>query len=193
MWLPHWQSRRTYPNLWSLSSPQKCPSSRLLTQAPAVAPSPEGRPALSHLLPVASSACSLKGDPGLSDSATLTVHLCFLRLSSEVLSSGSTPQAGGALLYSSLLLLLTASCYECSFPLVASLNWASQVALVVKNLPANAGDSKRQEFDPWIRKIPWSRKWQPIPIFLPGKFHGQRSLMGSQCIRSQRVGHDLTT
>ena len=35
---------------------------------------------------------------------------------------------------------------------------------------------KRCEFDPWIRKIPWSRKWQPTPVFLPGRFHGQRSL-----------------
>ena len=33
-------------------------------------------------------------------------------------------------------------------------------------------------FNPWIRKIPWRRKWQPAPIFLPGKSHGQRSLMG---------------
>ena len=32
--------------------------------------------------------------------------------------------------------------------------------------------------DPWIGKIPWSRKWQPTPVFLRGKFHGQRSLAG---------------
>ena len=31
-------------------------------------------------------------------------------------------------------------------------------------------------FDPWVRKIPWSRKWQPTPVFLPGRFNGQRSL-----------------
>ena len=31
-------------------------------------------------------------------------------------------------------------------------------------------------FDPWIRKIPWKRKWQPTLVFLPGKFHGQKSL-----------------
>ena len=37
---------------------------------------------------------------------------------------------------------------------------------------------KRCRFDPWVRKIPWSRKWQPTPVFLPGKFHGQRSLTG---------------
>ena len=31
-------------------------------------------------------------------------------------------------------------------------------------------------FSPWGGKIPWSRKWQPTSVFLPGKFHGQRSL-----------------
>ena len=36
---------------------------------------------------------------------------------------------------------------------------------------------KRSGFDPWVRKNPWSRKWQPSPVFLPGKFHGQRSLV----------------
>ena len=30
---------------------------------------------------------------------------------------------------------------------------------------------KRPEFDPWVGKIPWSRKWQPTPVFLPGKFY----------------------
>ena len=35
---------------------------------------------------------------------------------------------------------------------------------------------KRSGFDPWVRKNPWRRKWQPTPIFLPGKFHEQRSL-----------------
>ena len=36
----------------------------------------------------------------------------------------------------------------------------------------------RPGFDPWVRKMPWRREWQPTPIFLPGKFHGQRSLAG---------------
>ena len=51
------------------------------------------------------------------------------------------------------------------------------MVLVVKNLPANAGD-KRPRFSPWVRKIPWSRKWQPAPVFLSGKFYAQRSLAG---------------
>ena len=37
---------------------------------------------------------------------------------------------------------------------------------------------KRCGFDPWVRKIPWRRKWQPTPVFLSGKSHGQRSLVG---------------
>ena len=37
---------------------------------------------------------------------------------------------------------------------------------------------RRHRLDPWVRKIPWRRAWQPIPVFLPGEFHGQRSLVG---------------
>ena len=37
---------------------------------------------------------------------------------------------------------------------------------------------RRCRFNSWVRKIPWSRKWQPTPVFLPGKFHGQWSLAG---------------
>ena len=36
----------------------------------------------------------------------------------------------------------------------------------------------RPGFDPWVRKIPWRRKWQSTPVLLPGKSHGQRSLVG---------------
>ena len=36
----------------------------------------------------------------------------------------------------------------------------------------------KYNISPWIGKIPWSRKWQPTPVFLPGKFHGQKSLVG---------------
>ena len=49
---------------------------------------------------------------------------------------------------------------------------------VVKNPPANAGGIRDTGSNPWVRKIPWRRKWQPAPVFLPGKSHGQRSLAG---------------
>ena len=35
---------------------------------------------------------------------------------------------------------------------------------------------RKHRFDPWVGKIPWRRKWQPIPILLPGESYGQRSL-----------------
>ena len=50
------------------------------------------------------------------------------------------------------------------------------MALMVKNPPANAGDMG--SMDAWVEKIPWRRKWQPTPVFLPGESHGQRSLVG---------------
>ena len=37
---------------------------------------------------------------------------------------------------------------------------------------------RRPRLSLWVRKIPWIREWQPIPVFLPGEFHGQRSLVG---------------
>ena len=49
---------------------------------------------------------------------------------------------------------------------------AFQSGSVVKNLPAsvgNAGDG----FDSWVGKIIWRKRWQPTPVFLPGKSYGQ--------------------
>ena len=59
------------------------------------------------------------------------------------------------------------------------LSWASfgTCGAVVKNLPANTGDT-RGRFYSWVRKILRSRKWKPTPLFLPGKSHGQRTLVG---------------
>ena len=51
---------------------------------------------------------------------------------------------------------------------------ASLVTQMVKNPPA----MWETGFDPWVKKILWRRAWQPTLLFLPGKFHGQRSLAG---------------
>ena len=50
--------------------------------------------------------------------------------------------------------------------------WASLVAQMVKNLPA----VQKNQVQSWVRKIRWRREWLPTPVFLPGEFHGQRSL-----------------
>ena len=52
---------------------------------------------------------------------------------------------------------------------------ASPVAQMVKRLPAMR---ERPRFDPWVGKIPWRRKWQSSPVFLPGEFRGLRNLVG---------------
>ena len=61
----------------------------------------------------------------------------------------------------------------------------------IKNLPAMQ-EMQRHRFNPWVRKFPWNREWQPTPVSLPGEFHGQRSLVGYSpwgC----RVGHNGVT
>ena len=53
--------------------------------------------------------------------------------------------------------------------------------MVSKESACNAGDlhaGQKTRFSPWVGKIPWKRKWQPTPVFLPRKSHGQRSLLG---------------
>ena len=52
---------------------------------------------------------------------------------------------------------------------------SSLCSSVSKDSACSAGDLR---FDPWVRKIPWRRKWQPTPVSLPGKSHGQGGLVG---------------
>ena len=47
---------------------------------------------------------------------------------------------------------------------------------------------------PWVGKIPWRRERQPTPVFLPGKFHGQRSLAGySSCCQESDTNEHIFT
>ena len=52
--------------------------------------------------------------------------------------------------------------------------------------------------DPWVRKIPWRREWQPTPVFLPGESHGQSSLVGyspwghKELDMTERLTHTFT-
>ena len=59
-------------------------------------------------------------------------------------------------------------CYRPCFPSGAS----------SKELACQCRRCNRHRFDPWVGKIPWRRKWQRAPVFLPGESHGQRSLVG---------------
>ena len=53
-------------------------------------------------------------------------------------------------------------------------NETSLVAQTVKHLPT----MWETGFNPWVGKISWRRKWQPTPVFLPGKSHGRWNLVG---------------
>ena len=53
------------------------------------------------------------------------------------------------------------------------------------------GGCRRRGFNPWVRKIPWRRKWQPVPVLLPGKFHEQRSLVGLAKSHTQLSTHSV--
>ena len=58
--------------------------------------------------------------------------------------------------------------------LLRSANWCA----TGKESTCQCRRHKRCRFSPWVRKIPWRRKWQPTLLFLPGEFHGQRCLAG---------------
>ena len=57
---------------------------------------------------------------------------------------------------------------------------------MVKNPPT----TQETGFDPWVGKVPWRRERLHTPVFFPGEFHGQRSLVGLQSMGSQRLGQD---
>jgi len=69
-----------------------------------------------------------------------------------------------------------------------NLSQATSVASSGKESACQCRRYRRCGFDPWVGKIIWSRKWQPSPVFLLGKFHGQKSLVA--VVYGIRVGHN---
>ena len=68
---------------------------------------------------------------------------------------------------------------------ISQATFSSICKLIAKGFPGGsllkknfACQYRRHEFDFWVGNIPWRRKWQPTPVFLPGESHGQRSLEG---------------
>ena len=68
----------------------------------------------------------------------------------------------------------------------AAQRWASLVAQMIKNPPT----MWVTRFDPWVGNIPWSRAWQPTPVFLPGESPWTEEPGGLQLMGSKRVGDD---
>ena len=81
------------------------------------------------------------------------------------------------------------------FSLYFPLSWYN--ICTIKRSPGGANGKepacrrcRKHRFDPCVRNVSWRRAWQPIPVFLPRKSHGQRSLAGYSSMGSQRVGYD---
>ena len=65
-----------------------------------------------------------------------------------------------------------------SFNSASAKTWGFPGGTSVKELASQCWRCKRHRFDLWLRKIPWKKSWKPMPVFLPRKSHGQRSLVG---------------
>ena len=88
----------------------------------------------------------------------------------------SHPQFGGNIWYHSMLSLIfwQFALWEIAFHYCLCLHWNFPVGRDGESICLQC---RRLRFDPWVGKIPWRRKWQPTPVFLPGKSHGRRSLV----------------
>ena len=84
------------------------------------------------------------------------LYCLFFLLKFSLCSSTLFPNSGGLLITNALNSYLVS--YFCQ---------------MVKSLPAML----ETQVDPWVRKIPWRRKWKPTPVSLLGKSHGWRSLV----------------
>ena len=70
----------------------------------------------------------------------------------------------------------------------------STVGFPYSSVARNPYQCRKRKFDPWVKKILWRKEWLPVPVFLPGKAHRQRSLMDcSPWGHKELNGHDLVT
>ena len=119
-------------------------------------------------------------EPGLAIYFTYgNIHASMLF--SQIIPPSPSPTESKSLLFSSVSLLLSHIDYTDFYGKVMALffNMLSRLVILPRWLSGkeSAYQCRRCEFDPWVRKIPWRRKWQPTLVFLPGKSHGQRSLV----------------
>ena len=85
--------------------------------------------------------------------------------------------------------------HRCCVSCLLRVRKASPTAHWVKNLPA-VQEKQGRRFSSWGEKIAWRRKWQSTPVFLPGKSHGQGSLVGYSpwgCKESDTTEHAQDT
>ena len=77
-----------------------------------------------------------------------------------------------------------------SFSKSESVSWGFPGGTSGKESTCQCRRCKKYRFDLWVGKIPWRRKWQLTPVFLPGKIPWTEEPGGLQSMRLRRVGHD---
>ena len=76
-------------------------------------------------------------------------------------------------------LVFTEECQQTNVEEIITLKFQHFVILnVITDLGNSLSAMQETRFKPWVRKTPWRREWLSTPVFLPGEFHGQRSLVG---------------
>ena len=126
--------------------------------------------------------------PGILQARTLEwVAISLVKSESEVAQSCPTlsdpmdcslPSSSIHGIFQARVLEWSSIAFSASEQLVRSNFKLSKVEATEKEFACQCMRHRRFGFNPWVRKIPWRRKWQPSPVFLPGKSHGQRSLAG---------------
>ena len=91
----------------------------------------------------------------------------------------------------SFSITLTKTCFSLFFSFWYPFFFQNKINVISFTIQTNLfRRHKRCEFNPWVRKIPWRRAWQPTPLFLPGEILWTEEPGGLQSRGSQRVGHD---
>ena len=81
----------------------------------------------------------------------------------------------------------------CGYAGIININYELNQELRWLSSKESACKRRKHRFNTQIRKVPWRRKQQLTPVFLPEKYHGQRSLAGCNPQDCKRVGYDLAT
>ena len=106
----------------------------------------------------------------LSSSAPFLATVTWLHLGAHTIREAGSPRKGS---------LYARNLAKCIYS-ISTLNnmYSSKGISMWLSWKESACQCRRRGLDPWVGKIPWRRKWQPPPVFLPGKSHGQRNLVG---------------
>ena len=111
---------------------------------------------------------------------TLTMPLFLICKMGLIITNGATTISGWLMTHDSNILRKVLTASPGHFPDLGIETASPALAgrFFTIELPRIRLPLQERQFNPWVRKVPQGRKWQPTPVFLLGRSHGQRSLAG---------------